>query len=393
MSVEWFDLAQRLHAARTGTPVARLRHTPFTRAISTVAVRATIRAGVTTVSVAADRHATRTATDADGLSLLADCGATIAAAEPVLLLVDDAATLPVLEKLARHWARDSDDSVSGAAAMCGWWADRAAHPGTSAVVDLVGASRSRFVLGVDPDAETRNSVWRNWLGIVDDSCSGMHEWADIVGAGTVLLLLDPIHEDDAYRLAKMRELFTDGIGWNRPDNPASAAMGLRSRCDAADLWAGALLSDPLWRRRAVHTGHVATGTAKHTAKKPGSAGRASIAVACDRLDSRLRVGTKVAGWVGGPEDQPFERFFADVKSATVAGGGLRLDLGAISTHAPTDGARVCVMPQPPSPQTLRAGRSAYYALYARRSWLSTGRTPALQRRDVPLDVLIAGAED
>lgn len=30
MSVEWFDLAQRLYAAETGRPVARLAHTTFT---------------------------------------------------------------------------------------------------------------------------------------------------------------------------------------------------------------------------------------------------------------------------------------------------------------------------------------------------------------------------
>ena len=45
------------------------------------------------------------------------------------------------------------------------------------------------------------------------------------------------------------------------------------------------------------------------------------------------------------------------------------------------------------PHRQRAGRKTYRALYsARRSWLTTGRTPTATRRPVPLDVLVAGAE-
>jgi len=43
---------------------------------------------------------------------------------------------------------------------------------------------------------------------------------------------------------------------------------------------------------------------------------------------------------------------------------------------------------------MRHGRSRYRRLYAaRRSWLTTGRTPTPSRRPVPLEVLIAGADE
>lgn len=51
-------------------------------------------------------------------------------------------------------------------------------------------------------------------------------------------------------------------------------------------------------------------------------------------------------------------------------------------------------PAPPNPFSQRNGRARYRRLYgARRSWLTTGRTPVPSRRDVPLEVLVAGAED
>ena len=68
MSVEWFDLAQRLYAAETGRPVARLAHTTFTPSASALAVRASARGGSVSVSAAAFGGGEETACDEAGLA-------------------------------------------------------------------------------------------------------------------------------------------------------------------------------------------------------------------------------------------------------------------------------------------------------------------------------------
>ena len=368
MSVEWFDLAQRLYAAEKMQPVPRLAHATFKPSTTAVAVRAATRGTTALVSVARDGRTEESAHDTEALALLARNGATtMGTAEPAMLLTDDAGTIPSLLALARAHAHHPDPDIAGAAAMIGWWADRADHPGT----------------------------WRYWLGITDESVAGLHEWAACIATGPLLPLLDSIHDDDRYSWDRTLSAATAGHDWSRPDNSASAAMGLRTRCDAADLKAAALLSDPLWRVRALHTGRVAQGIASVAAPPTGSRRRnVSVSVTCDRLDSRMRVDSAVTGWVGSPLDQPFERFCADVTSAQVVNGKLTLGLGSVGAHAPNDGDQVTLMPQPPSPATMRAGRARYWNLYrARRSWLSTGQAPSAVRREVPLDVLIAGAED
>ena len=393
MSVEWFDLAQRLYAAETRSPVARLTHTTFVPSMAALAVRAVARGGSVTVAVAGFGGRAERARDVDALELLAAHGGTLVGrCDPAPLLTDDTGTVAALLTLARAHAHHPDPQVAGGAAMVAWWADRADHPGTSAVVNLVAASSARYVLGTTPEAERSATPWRQWFGICDDSVIGLHEWAATIGGGP---LLAPIHEDDRYSWDRALSAATAGHDWSRPDNTASAAMGLRTRCDAADVKAAALLDDPLWRQRAVHTGHVAVGVASVTPPPTGTRRRGvSLSVTCERLDSRLRLGSEATGWMGSPADTPFERFCAEVTSAHVVEGKLVLGLGPVGAHAPAPGARVCVMPRSPSPQTMRAGRGRYWRLYrARRSWLSTGHTPVAARREVPLDVLIAGAED
>ena len=297
MSVEWFDLAQRLYAAETGRPVARLAHTTFTPSASALAVRATVRGGSVSVSAAAVGGGEETACDEAGLALLARLGGTLAADAPAMLLTDDGGTIPALVGLARAHAHHSDPNISGSAAMVGWWADRADHPGTSAVVNLPAASSARYVLGVVPEAQRSARVWRTWLQITGESVAGMHEWARAIGSGPLLPLLAAIGEDDAYSFSRAQSALVDGHDWSRPDNTASAAMGLRSRCDAADVMSSALLDDPMWRERALHTGHVAVGVASMTPPPKGSRRRnGSLSVTCERLDSRLRVGSAVTGW-------------------------------------------------------------------------------------------------
>ena len=109
-------------------------------------------------------------------------------------------------------------SKCGGVRSSGWWADRADHPGTSAVVNLPATSSARYVLGVVPEAQRSARVWRTWFQIADESVAGMHEWARAIGSGPLLPLLAAIGEDDAYSFSRAQSALVDGHDrQHRPD--------------------------------------------------------------------------------------------------------------------------------------------------------------------------------
>ena len=387
MTVEWFDLGQRLVAAAAGRPVARLVHAPVPAPQRPVAVRASrTAAGRVTLTAATPEHPARTARGAAGLGLLADLGVRLSAARWATLVTDDAATLPALLHLAR--AATSAGAHGDVAAHVGWWADRAEYPGGSAVLALGPACRARWTTGATPDSERHAGTWRTWLDVADDGCRGLLDLAARVSDGPVLPLLQEVLRGEEYAWTRAQAEHADGWNWRATDTVGRAAVALRGRCDTADLHAAALLDDPLHRRRAVHTGHVVVGTVT-----VGPGPREPLHVACDRMDARLRVGTQVTGWTGTPDASTGDRFSGSVSRAAVQHGQLVLTVTGATVHRPGCGARVTLRPAPPSVHQMTSGRSRVRRLYGTRtSWLTTGRTPTPTRRDVPLDVLVAAAE-
>lgn len=391
MTVEWFDLGQRLHAAATGRPAARLLHAPVVAVAHPVAVRATRRRGAgiadVAVEIATPGGGCDRATGVEGLDLLGAAGVTVTSAVPSTLLHDSPGTLDELLRLAHAAPPGSDrDDV---AAHIAWWHDRRDFPGGRAVVDLVSVCRTRWALGVEPVAEEIARTWRAWTGVEDDSASGVLDLHERVTAGDPLPHLDVLAEDDLHAWAAARSQHGDGWDWRRQDTASRAALGLRARCDAADLYSAALLSDPLFRRRALHTGHVVQGIWTTTSLRPRRA-----AVSAARLDARLRPGNAVAGWVGGPDSNAEAGFTGTVAEASVEHGRLTLALTGIGGVPVDSGQPVTLIPAPPDVYQQRRGRRTYRALYAdRRSWLTTGRRPTVSRRDVPLAVLVAAAHD
>jgi hypothetical protein len=383
----WYDLGQRLYAARSGRAVARLAHSPVPGISNPVAVRARRRRGTVTVTAAAPGSPERTAGGGGALSLLRDLGVTVTAGTWQTLVTDDAATLPALAALAGTASRGGDQAAT--AAHIAWWADRADYQGGSAVVPLITGCRERWITGAPPADETRAPTWRAWLGIPDESCAGMLALLALLHEGPALPLLDRIERDDAASWSRARHEHAAGRDWRQPDSPARGAIGLQARCDVADLYEAALLTDPLYRRRAVHTGHVVTGTVQLTSGR-----RPALIVTCGRLDARLRAGTVVTGWAGGPEDTEAETFTGTVSGAAVIDGQLQLTITDTRRNVPADLARVTLHPAAPDDFTFTSGRTRLITLYTTRSsWLTTGRPPAIARRDVPLDVLVAAAED
>lgn len=67
-------------------------------------------------------------------------------------------------------------------------------------------------------------------------------------------------------------------------------------------------------------------------------------------------------------------------------------LDGVTGPGPQGGDVTTLHTAPPSEHMQRHGRGAVGRLYGScRSWLATGRTPTPTRREVPLDVLVAGA--
>lgn len=399
MSAALFDLALRVAARDHGGPVPRLLHNPAPARDVTVAVSARgTKQAVHIVAVGPDGRTER-GTGADGLAALARAAGSVGGdlGTGATALVDSPATLRALAGLACRYAdptRCSHIDVAAGSALAGWWVERAAHPGTTAVTDVLGATRARYMLGVAPGSD-HAGLWRAALS-VPQGVAGLHAWRRAVTSGPLLPGLESLREDDDWHLGVAQDAVREARSWDRPETLHLAAARLASRCDAADLYAAALLSDPLWRARAVHTGHVChgevvTGAGEH-------ANRVVVRVA-QRLDTRLKPGNPVIGWPGQPMTampDAGNRISGDVVATAVLDGALTVTIGGLrrTGYRPAAGETVTVITAPPSVSTIRSRRTAVARLYRRRfSWLSQGTTPTATRRPVPLAVMIAAADE
>ena len=399
MSAALFDLALRVAARDAGTAVPRLLGNPAPMREVAVAVAARRTGPVVHVQAVGPDGRTHSGTGADGLLALARAAGSVGGdlGGGATALVDTPATLRALVGLARSHAdpaRCGCVEVAAGSALAGWWAERAAHPGTSAVTDVLGTSRARFMLGVAAGAD-HAGAWRAALS-VPAGVGGLHVWHRAVTGGPVLAGLDAVREDDDWQLQAAQEAVSEQRSWDRPETLHLAAARLASRCDAADLYAAALLTDPLWRARGVHTGFVCHGEVITGAGAQGN----RVTVRAARLDTRLKTGTAVTGWAGAPMaamPDTENRFTGEVFATAVGeDGALTVTIGGLGKrgYRPAAGESVTVIAAPPSVSTIRSRRAAVSRLYRRRfSWLSQGATPTASRRPVPLAVMIAAADD
>ncbi len=355
MTVEFYDLAQRIYAQRSGHPVLRVAGALFVLDPQAIMVSATQTHGEVTASVAvADQPATE-ATGIGVLHALAAAGATFAA--PMRQLVVAGATdLAALADLAHAHSGSNDPASREAAAVVGWWADRAGYPGTSAVIDLCAHSRQRYITASAPAAERSAAHWRSVFAVTEGP-GGLWTWAQRLAKGAPLTALNQVRADDEYSFNAAAQRHRDGADWTVPDRPPVAAMGLRRRCDTADLWEAALLGDRLWRHRAVHTGHVTGGEIV-------SANRASFTVRCERMDCRLREGNSVCGWHGGIDS--YERsvtFTGEIADTSACQGALLLTVTGVRVESrPGIGQWVSLMPAPPNTSMVHSGQYHYRRL-------------------------------
>jgi len=158
VTVDWFDLGQRLHAAHHRHLVPRLTRTLLPPITHPVAVRARMVGTQVQVSTATPTTAVQTATGSAALTLLGQVGVRITAEHYRTLLTDDTTTGPALAHLARAARADTD--AADVAAHLTWWAERADFPGSGAAIDLPATCRTRWITGTTPAAEQHAATWR-----------------------------------------------------------------------------------------------------------------------------------------------------------------------------------------------------------------------------------------
>ena len=192
MSVALFDLGQRLQAATLGRPVARCSFAPVLPPVDAIAVTLS-GSGEGALVRATDGVRLTSASGPTALRALAELGLGLAP-EPRTLVIPNRGTLGRLLELARATERDAP--TAAVAAVVGWWEQRAAHPGTGAVLDLTTACAARWVLGVPPADQRQLAIWRRWLGVADPGPGGLLELAAAVAAGPTLPGLEACAEQD-----------------------------------------------------------------------------------------------------------------------------------------------------------------------------------------------------
>ncbi len=397
MSVALFDLGQRLRSASTAQPVARASFAPVLPPVEPVAVMLRGSGDGVLVSASGEDGVVHTGHGQDALSALAAVGVKLGS-EPRTLVVPGRATLNELLELARAARRDSPYAEQ--AAVVGWWAQRADHPGSGAVLVVTDACAARWVLGVPPAHEQQLGVWRQWLGVTDTGPRGLLRLAAMVSAGQPLPGLEAFGEDDR----RSWEYFVGRIGdpktgwdWRARDNRREAALGLATRCDAAELYQSLSLADPFVAVRESFSATVVTGVVSALPAK------GSIVLTLDRLLCRLRQDTEVEGYptlpraartglkqergmrlrgrIAATQVTGDERLVVTIEEVVVRQGAVRL------------GQRLTLRPRSIDPQQQRSARQELHRRYAaRHSWLAGGPAPTPRRRDVPLDVVIAAAD-
>lgn len=383
MSLAQFTLGARLRAEHSGTPVATALYAPAVPPLNGIAVTADSD-GEHVYVAATDGIITHTGTDRAGLDALAALGATMTQPRRPLVVGTgrDLATLTALARTYPH---------ADASPVIGWWDERADFPGSEAVHIATDAARRRWVLGVHPDLELDPATWADWLGIDSTGPHLLLELARRTAAGHTLpgLLSASVLDTASW------DRYTKRIGAGRPwwakDTRQDAALGLIARSHAAEWFDSIRLDDPLVALAASHDGTIVPGTVLTRAE-------GTAVIAADRPLSRLRVGTKVTGWKG----EAIHAGRTDSLSGTItathidADARLTLTLEGIPTRSKDGqpGERVTIRPRRVDPHMQASARTLAALGYRRgNNWIAGRGKPLPRRGNVPLDVIVAAADD
>jgi hypothetical protein len=385
MSTALFDLGARLRALDSGVPTPIAHYSPALPINSPVAVTLT-ESGGTTALIATDGQQIVEGRGPRCLGALDELGVSMSPTHRTLV-VADRSTVAALGRLARAHPQAT------AAPVAAWWDQRADHPGSGAVLIALEAARSRWALGAAPDQERDLTTWFAWLGIEGAGPTALLALARHASEGAVLPGLLDVAGTDTRSWDYHRERIEKGWDWRSHDTRAEAALGLTTRSDAADLFASLRLGDPLVAERAAWAGDIVPGFVRR-------ADKGALVIDALRPVSRLRTGSRVQGWLGGPSQTNTSTHV--LRSGVVAESTLRTD-GQLSLtitdhttspHPFAPGSLVCLRPASVDARQQARGRSLMNTRHRKTgNWLAGRGTPSPLRTDVPLDVILAAAGD
>lgn len=383
MSRALFDLGARLRAAHTGRAVPAAAYAPTLPPTNALAVTVD-HDGEHVYINATDGTSTLAGTDRDGLTALADLGATPGPTHRTLIVATPR-DVDTLAALARAYPDEP------AAPVVGWWDQRLDHPGTGAVHAVTTTARLRWVLGLHPDREREVETWRTWLGITSSGPHALLELARRTAAGSTLPGLLDANATDSASWERYGQRLAAGRPWWARDTRIDAALGLVARSHAVEWFESLRLDDPLVAVAAAHDGTVVPG-------RVVACDGAAVVVEADRALSRLRVDAKVTAWAGEPVNANRTaclngRVLAatigtDARLTITVGGLVRRPRGL----APGD--RVTLRPGRVDPFMQANGRRLMAGGYHRgANWIAGRGKPVARRGAVPLDVIVAAAGD
>ena len=281
--------------------------------------------------------------------------------------------------------------TADASPVIGWWDERADFPGTDAVHIVTDAARLRWALGVHPDLERDPATWAHWLHVDSTGPTALLDLARLTASGHTLP--DLLHASvlDTASWERYTKRLTAGRPWFLPDTRPDAALGLIARSHAAEWYESIRLADPLVALAASHDGTLVPGTI-------ATRGTESIVIDADRPLSRLRTDSKVSLWIGEPLGSRTPDYYDGIVAGATIDQDARLTLTVTGlpkrATALTPGVRVTVRPARVDPH-MQARARGLAALGYRRgaNWIAGRGTPVTRRGNVPLDVIVAAAED
>lgn len=383
MSLAQFTLGARLRAADSGRAVEVALYAPAIPPLGGIAVTVDSD-GERVYITATDGDVTHAGSDRAGLDALAALGATMTDPRRPLI-VGTGRDLAILTALARAYP-DADASP-----VIGWWDERADFPGSDAVHIATDAARRRWALGVHPDRELEPATWAQWLGIESTGPHLLLDLARLTASGHTLPgLLDASVLDTASWQRYVKRIGAGRPWWAR-DSRQDAALGLIARSHAVEWFDSIRLDDPLVALAASHDGTVVPGTVLTRTED-------TAVIAADRPLSRLRVDTKITGWLG----EPIHAGRTDALSGSIATANIDTNARLTITiegipkrsKAGQPGERVTLRPRRVDPHMQANARSLAALGYRRgNNWIAGRGKPVTRRGNVPLDVIVAAADD
>lgn len=299
------------------------------------------------------------------------------------LIVDSPSTLAELIRAAQH-----SSAPRASALQMDWWGQRADFPGTGATYIATRVARSRWVSGQAPAQEKGIDPWLTWLSIdPTDPAVACRTLVHIASDGPSLPGLHECSRADSLSWTDLRR-FTSRRSLR--DSRREAALGLTARNQAAEYYASIRLSDPLVAQEALREGTLVEATIT-------AVDRRSITLRSTSPISRFRLEDRVHAWAGNIDQAGSPNAFTGTLSHQSANTDGTLNLSVDDAVAPGSLSvtmAVTLRPNPADPYTHSRLRSRFGSrLRDPRNWVARGMTPPTTRRNVPLDVAVAAAED